>query len=265
VHLRAPFAWTASTLVWALVGASACRDSTGPSQPLVPVTIAADSSPLRILFIGNSLTFFNDLPARTAEIAARDATLRPADVQSVTVSGQTLLGHWHTGQAQQTIQSGHWDYVVLQEQSSGILQPLDSTAAVVQRFTSLATRAGARTVLYVTWAPEGSGALQDSITRGYESVARAAGTLIAPLGVAWQHALDADSTLPLYADTIHPTPLGTYLLACTMFATLYRHSPVGLAGATVISDTGVTMVLDSAEAARLQITAWQATQPYLPH
>ena len=263
MRIKSGFTRIAGVLAPALLVAASCREPMAPAVSLVPVTVAADSSALRVLFVGNSLTFYNDLPTRTAEIAERDSTLRFPNIQSVTAPGQTLLGHWLAGQVQPLIQGSHWDYVVLQEQSSAILNAPDTTEAVVRRFNALAKAAGARTVLYVTWTPLNASTLQDSVTRNYEGIASRVGTLIAPLGIAWQRALLADSTLPLYADDIHPTPEGTYLLACTMFATLYRHSPVGLAGLVALGDS--VMTLDSATAALLQNIAWQFTQPYLPH
>lgn len=262
MHIRAALTRAAPLACAALI-AAACRESTGPTQPLVAVTRSQDTSALRILMVGNSLTFFNDLPTRVAEIAANDSTLRAAHIESVTAGGANLQYHWATGVTSQLIASGHWDYVVLQEQSQAILASPESTEAVVRRFAALARTAGARTVLFLAWAALGS-AHQDSTTHNYERIAEDTGTLIAPLGVAWQRALQADSTLPLYAnnDLIHPSPMGTYLGACTMFATLYRHSPVGLAGTVALGDS--VMVLSAATAALLQTTAWQATRPYLP-
>ena len=231
--------------------------------PPVAVTRAEDPRPLRVLFVGNSLTFYNDLPGRTAEIALRDTTLRYPDVQSVVRSGASLRQHWALGTAQQRLESERWDYVVLQEGSTSILAVPETTAVYVQRFDALAGAGGARTVLFLTWT-YGDQPLQDSVTRVYEWVAGRAGALVAPVGVAWQLALAQQPGLPLYyADLIHPAPVGTYLAACTMFAALYRRSPVALAGLLAIGDTSV-VPLDSAMALMLQTTAWTVTQPYLP-
>lgn len=243
---------------------TACSDTSGPTpEPLVPVTRAADPRPLRILFIGNSLTFFNDLPARTAEIALRDTTLRSPDAQSVTRSSTSLRQHWFLGTAPQRIQAERWDYVVLQE-SSDIVDAPETTEVYVAKYDSLARAGGARTMLYLTWTYGDVPQLQDSVTHIYTRIAQHVGTLVAPVGVAWKQALQVQPTLPLYLpDSLHPAPMGTYLAANTMFAALYRHTPVGLAGLQAIGDTNI-VTLDSATAAMLQTTAWTVTQPYLP-
>ena len=232
-------------------------------EPLVPVTKREDPRPLRVLFVGNSLTFYNDLPTRTAEIAVPDTTLRVPDMQSVVRSSTSLRQHWFLGTAQQRLQTGHWDYVVLQEGSGSILDTPETTEVYVAKFDSLARIAGARTALFLTWTYGDAPQLQDSVTRVYVRIAQRVGTLVAPVGIAWQQALQQQPALPLYyPDLIHPAPVGTYLAACTMFAALYRRTPVGRAGLVAFGDTS-SVSLDSATALLLQTTAWQVTQPYI--
>jgi hypothetical protein len=252
-------------LVAAVLLAACAGDANGPRpEPLVPVTRAEDARPLRILFIGNSLTFYNDLPMRTAEIAEADTTLRWPDAQSVTRSSTSLRQHWFIGTAPQRIQAERWDYVVLQEGSLDIVEEPETTEVYVAKYDSLARAAGARTMLYLTWTYGDIPQLQDSVTHVYTRIADHVGILVAPVGVAWQRALQLHPTLPLYLpDSIHPAPVGTYLAANTMFAALYRRTPVGLAGLVAIGDTSA-VTLDSATAVMLQQTSWTVTQPYLP-
>lgn len=255
-----------SALIAALLTASACggSEAAGPQEALVPVTRSEDARPLRVLFIGNSLTFYNDLPTRTAEIALQDTLLRYPEAQSVTQGGATLGQLWVYTTARQQIETQRWDYVVLQEASAAILEYPETTEAYVRRFDTTARAAGARTVLFLTWTYGDAPQLQDSVTHVYQRIAQHVGTLVAPVGVAWQEALRQRPTLPLYLpDLIHPAPVGTYLAACTMFAALYRHSPTGLAGLVAYGDTS-EVALDSATATLLQSAAWQAAQPYLP-
>ena len=67
----------------------------------------------KILFLGNSYTYFNDLPAMVRNLAS--AAGLSATTSSNTPGGQTLQGHTSTSIG--TINSGNWDVVVLQEQS----------------------------------------------------------------------------------------------------------------------------------------------------
>ena len=245
---------------------SACFTNDAPTGPEwqgpVPVTKAEDPRPLRVLFIGNSLTFYNDLPTRTTEIAARDPSLRTMEIEAVVKGGASLQSHWNGATARGRIAAGGWDYVVLQEGTDLYYSAPDSLVRVVGSFDALIRQTGARTVLYMTWPLAGT-IPQDSITRVVNRVSDQLHVRVAPAGAAWQQALAANASLPLYLpDGNHPTPVGTYLAACTMFATLYRHSPQGLAGLAAVGDTN-TVSLDSATARLLQQTAWTTTTPYL--
>jgi len=248
--------------------AGGCQDigyGPPPSRPLVPVLRAEDPRPLRVLFVGNSLTFFNDLPARTAEKAVRDTTLRYPDMQSVVQPGYSLRQHWALGTAAHRIANERWDYVVLQEGSTSILQDGDTTAKYVARFDSLARAHGARTVLYLTWTyGELPLSAQDTVTRTYVRIAHQVDALVAPVGVAWTEVRQLRPDLTLYLpDSVHPSPVGTYLASCVFVAALWRRPPLGLTDTIAFGDTNA-VALDSATVTLLASTAWSATIPFLP-
>src|SRR5437870_3915236 len=78
---------------------------------------AADTHPpISVLFIGNSYTFFNNLPRLVSALSMNED--RPLRTESVTQGGYTLEHHWQDGKALAAIQQGGWDYVVLQEHST---------------------------------------------------------------------------------------------------------------------------------------------------
>ncbi len=251
----------------AAAGLWACQDVGGPApgRPSVPTRRAEDARAMRVLFVGNSLTFFNDLPLRTAEFAIRDTTLRVPDVHAVTRPGYSLRQHWFLGEAASRIAAERWDYVVLQEGSTAILQDADTTARYVARFDSLARVHGARTVLFLTWTfGELPPVTQDTVTRAYLALADRVDALVAPVGIAWQMVRQLRPDLSLYLpDSIHPAPIGTYEAACVFVATLWRRTPLGIALPYAAGDTG-TVPLDSATVYQLAVTAWAVTQPYLP-
>ena len=76
---------------------------------------------------------------------------------------------------------------------------------------------------------------------------------LAPVGNAWQAALQSDPKLILHdKDHKHPNATGTYLAACVFYATIFGQSPEGLPGEI----GGLT----SGEAQRLQAIAWKSVQ-----
>src|SRR5438067_8134003 len=84
---------------------------------LAPAAASAGEE-LRALFIGNSLTFVNDLPGMLAELA-KAGRQKPLYHDQETPGGCNLEKHWKDGKALAKIRSGRWDYVVLQEEGHG--------------------------------------------------------------------------------------------------------------------------------------------------
>ena len=93
--------WRRGLLVFALLVAVA-------SAP------AAQNKALRVLFIGNSLTYANELPAMVREIARATDGVR-IDVFDVAKPDFGLGEHWQDGEASRAIAKGRWDVVVLQQ------------------------------------------------------------------------------------------------------------------------------------------------------
>src|ERR1700682_5938249 len=73
---------------------------------------ATQADELQALFIGNSFTYYHDLPKMVAELAKAGGQ-RPLRYERETPGGCTLEKHWKDGKALAKIQSRKWDYVVL--------------------------------------------------------------------------------------------------------------------------------------------------------
>jgi len=186
---------------------------------------------LRVLFVGNSYTLYNDLPWVTQQLALSDPGVKPIHAESVAMMGATLKEHWNDGFALKRIkEGGPWDYVVLQEQSHMPLVDPVEMSKYASLFDHEIDLVGAKTVLLVTWSPRGHPEQQAKITNVYAKLARELDAKLAPVGTTWQSALASDAGLKLYIEDAdsHPTSAGTYLAACVIYSTLYGKSPAGL-------------------------------------
>ena len=68
----------------------------------------------RILFLGNSYTYFNDLPAMVSDLA-QYGKQRTVQTRTVAPGGWRLRDHWEKGTARQLLDGEKWEFVVLQE------------------------------------------------------------------------------------------------------------------------------------------------------
>ncbi|MBI2685809.1 MAG: SGNH/GDSL hydrolase family protein [Acidobacteria bacterium] len=172
-------------------------------------------APLRILFLGNSYTYFNHL-AGLVEGMAR----RPVETQFVAVGGATLEALYTGSNALEVLRGSQWDLVVLQEQSTLGLSTFngDFVINVPSGFHTWARiwdreirAAGAHTVFLNTWARKGRAEQQPHLDWAYAAIARELRAGLIPAGAAFQEVNGIDLYQP---DGHHPSAAGSYLAAC---------------------------------------------------
>ena len=176
----------------------------------------------------------------------------------IVAGGASLRRHWNAGRALSAIQSGRWDHVVLQEQSTLPVKNRVRFHDNVRLFDAAIRAVGARTVLYLTWARASALQSQHAITSAVQDIASELGVAIVPVGIAWQRAQQLHPQIALYLpDGSHPTAAGAFLAACVFCAALCGVNPVG-------RPAPPTLGLDDAAARLLQSiaaeTVWRAGQ-----
>jgi len=203
--------------------------------------------PEQVLFVGNSYTYYWNLPQQVAAMAESQG-LGLAARQSA--SGGVSLGlHWEGKRGlktQELIASGQFDAIVLQDYSTRpVLEP-DSTLHYGQLLAGLAQARGARIYVYLTWARRDNPLMQTPLDEGCRRLADAVGATIVPVGPAWQLARQHRPDIRLHEpDGSHPSPLGSYLSACVFYAVLTGKSPIGLPHQlTATAENGETIYLN---------------------
>lgn len=241
-------------------------NTTLPPRPATP----APQVSAQILFIGNSLTYCNDLPGMVGALFA--AHRQSVGLGQHAPGATSLMEHAKNPVVAQKISSRRWTYIVLQDQSAlPTVQPQETLEAG-RTLCELARKAGAVPVFYLTWGypsdkPPGMDlAMQRNLTKAYVVAARASKALLAPVGPAWQAALEKDPKLKLYAaNDYHPSPEGTYLTACVLYSVMTRLSPVGLPGTVTAVVNGAPCTLVNVPPARArfyQQVAWDTVQNF---
>jgi hypothetical protein len=215
----------------------------------------APARELRVLFIGNSFTYFNDMPAMVAALAASQK--KRFVHQSVVFPNFSLQDHWEKGDAQRAIAKGKWDFVVLQQGPSALEESRQSLFDYTRRFSKLIRDAGATPALYMVWPSKARFRDFDRVVESYALAAREVQGIILPVGVAWQEAWKLDANLPLYGeDQFHPSPTGSYLAALVIYRALFKDSSQGLpASLNLQSNTPKRVGVSPKEAALLQKAA----------
>ena len=207
--------------------------------------LLADAQPARVLFIGNSYTYTNDLPGMVAQLALSIG--EELETSMIAPGGYTFQGHTTYGPTQAAIAEGGWDFVVLQEQSqlpsfppSQVAQQvLPYAAQLVQQVHAASPCAEA--VFLMTWGRENGDAdncasyppictydgMQQRLRDSYVLMASDNDAWCAPVGAVWRAYRAAHPGDGLYSDGSHPNVLGSYIAASTLVSTMLRGSVTG--------------------------------------
>lgn len=196
---------------------------------------------VRVLFIGNSYTYYNDMP----EIVKAIALTQEINIAYTAIApgGARFVQHLKNKAVLQAIRKGNWDFVILQEQSSA---PAFPSKQVVQNVYPAAGSLNslvhthnkeAKVIFYMTWghqdgmqgAPadyplvETYEGMQERLKISYLEMAYQHKAWCAPVGMAWQCVRKERPDYILYtSDGSHPSPLGSYLAANVIFTTIYQ-------------------------------------------
>lgn len=205
---------------------------------------------LRVLFLGNSYTSYNNLPQLVKDLSTSAGKNLITDVNMP--GGITISGHLNDPTSIAKVSQGNWDYVVVQEQSqlptidyyryNDMYPSLTDLKMMVEQFSPCA-----KLITYMTWGRRYGGQqcdpngvycspvftgfnhMQDSLTSAYMQISDMLNIQCAPVGVAWQQVLN-DTNLVLHsADNSHPNMDGSYLAACAIYSSIWKAPSSGIA------------------------------------
>ena len=174
---------------------------------------------MKILFIGNSHTYVNDLPELVAQLCREHGI--SVHVTMLTRPGIGLEDHAAEPQTRFNILFGGYDYVVLQHRAHpmGDLQQMHDGA---EKILGWVRQAGSTPIFYQTWAAQGDEAYQSTMSGVYQRLGEEFSVRVAPVGDTWLRARQEDPALSLYGpDGQHASLAGSRLAAQTIFRTIF--------------------------------------------
>jgi hypothetical protein len=176
------------------------------------------------LFIGNSLTYTNDLPGTVMALAESVGDTIRASM--VALPNFALIDHaLGMSNAVDVIKSQPWEFVILQQGPTTTAVNRDTLIIATKALDPFVKASGGRTGQLMIWPSSGSPALFPAVKASYQAAAASVpGGMFIPAGDAWRLALERDPGIPLYGpDGYHPDQLGTYLAALVVYEKVTGH------------------------------------------
>lgn len=203
--------------------------------------LVAQTQTRKVLFLGNSYTYVNDLPQILSDIAYSTGDILIYD--SNLIGGYTLQGHFENVTSKNKILSDDWDYIVLQEQSQ--LPAFEVPMAFMNGFSNLKNyitqhKPCAMVTSFMTWGYLNGDSqncnsfplvcdylgMQNLISERYMSISDMFQSEVTPVGEVWKYIKENYPTINLYqSDGSHPSLAGSYLAACSFYTSIFRKNP----------------------------------------
>jgi hypothetical protein len=196
---------------------------------------------LKILFIGNSLTHWNNMVTMFQELIFQSE--KNAYVVEFAPGGMHLDEHALNTMTHSYIQETDWDYVIIQgadysiafkDLRDNVLPPIRSLINLIKSNSN-----DTQIIFYLDYSLRKGffrgdtlytfNEFQSMINVGTKIVADELQMKIAPVGEAWRRVSNDGPPIDLYAlDQGHPSAYGSYIMACVYFSTIYRESTTSL-------------------------------------
>lgn len=199
------------------------------SPPVTPPVI--EKTDYKVLFIGNSYTFYNDgVDFHLQKMLRADSSSDSINyvIDKIAVGSYTLEAHYADLLTITKIKSQKWNTVVLQEQSTRPINNPDLFSEYARKLDSEIIKVNARTVLFMTWPNKDTPADMDSLAASYQRVGMQLNASVAPVGKVREYIQKTYPQIELYiSDNKHPTLSGTYTAACVFYYSIFNKKPVG--------------------------------------
>jgi hypothetical protein len=210
--------WIIAGFTFLNMAAGACQKASPPESE--PVIVYSDSAK-KVLFVGNSLTYYNDLPELVEKIG-RDSGVE-IKTEMVAYGNYALEDHWNDGAIQTLIAGKKYDFVVVQQgpssQADGRVMLLDYGA----RIKNICTPHNTKLAFYMVWPARSNFDTFDGVVKNYTDAAAATNSLLCPVGQFWRSHIQATGDYSYYGpDMFHPSQKGSEKAAWIIFKTLFK-------------------------------------------
>ncbi|MCZ4407940.1 T9SS type A sorting domain-containing protein [Cryomorphaceae bacterium 1068] len=220
----------------------------------------------KVLFIGNSYTAYNTLPAMVSNMATNTGDELIFD--SNTPGGARFLNHATNPTTLNKIAADNWDYVALQAQSQETSFSAEYKEAELYPFAEIlidSIRSNyecSEPMFYMTWGRENGDVnncgfipwvctyegMDDSIRATYTYMADIYHTEIAPTGAVWRYLRENHSEIGLYtADGSHPSLAGSYAAACAFYTMIFKNDPALVTWSSTLPETTANTIRQAAK------------------
>lgn len=168
-----------------------------------------------ILFIGNSLTYSNDLP-NLIKKKAKSKGMK-IDCKLLAFPNYAIEDHWKDGEVQKLISSGEFDFVVLQQGPSSQTEGRNMLFEYGAKYKNLCKINNTKLCYFMVWPSLNHYNTFGGVIKNYTDAAKTHNAILFPVGKVWKEYIDKTNDYSYYsADGFHPSLKGSKIAAKTI-------------------------------------------------
>jgi len=172
----------------------------------------ASKTGINILFVGNSLTYTNNLP----ELVKRSAKLQgiEIDYKMIAFPNYAIIDHWNDGEVQKLIASKKHDFVIIQQGPSSQNNGRNMLIEYGKKYSSLCKLNNTKLCYFMVWPSLNYYHTFDGVIKNYKDAALINNSILLPVGEVWKDYFDRTDDFQYYSsDGFHPSLEGSQIAA----------------------------------------------------
>lgn len=180
-----------------------------------------NSQPVRILFVGNSLSYSNDLPKLVEATAAKHDLKVETEIYAK--PNYSLEDHWLEGNFQKRIAKGKFDFVIVQQGPSSQEDGKKMLTDYGRKIAKLCKRKNSKLAFFMVWPSRSNFRSFDKVIENYEFAAKQNDAILCPVGKIWKTYMEQTGDYSFFeADGFHPSLKGSESAAMIIFQSLFE-------------------------------------------
>jgi hypothetical protein len=178
-------------------------------------------SDFNILFIGNSLTYTNNLPELVRNSAQQKGII--IDTKMIAYPNYAIIDHWNDGQVQEEIASRRYNYIIIQQGPSS--QPYGKEILIEygKKYSALCKNNNAQLSYLMVWPSLTYYDTFAGVIKNHQDAASINDAILCPVGQVWKEYFDSTNNFDYYSpDGFHPSLKGSQVAADVIVEYLFQ-------------------------------------------
>ena len=208
---------------------------------------------INVLFVGNSLTYTNNLPELVRKVASHDSV--ELNYRSLCFPNYALVDHWNDRTVINEINSGNYNFVIVQQGPSSQAEGRTYLINYGLKIDSLCKKNRCRMAVYTVWPAKARSFDFEGVIKSHKMLADSARAILCPAGSAWLNVWETNPEIKLYGqDNFHPGYNGTLVAALVIYGSIRKKNNLGFVPYEAVQNPNLTRAEFNALLKAVQLT-----------